>query len=162
MIVLKSQRPAMQPRNGRDQAEPKTAARLGTARFQAHEPAQHPLAVGFGHALALIGHDDLHHVALGIGRHPHFRLQPAIAADVLRRSVFEGIVEEIGDGLAEQLAIGADEHGAVAAALQHKSALFRHRLVELDHVVHELGEVEPLLEIAAGAGLEPGDRQAAR
>ena len=75
------------------------------------------------------------------------------------RRILDGVVDEVGDGLAHELAVGreAGSFGNVEGKLQ--PTLLRDRLVELGEVAHELARIELLGVLLQHAGFEAGNQQ---
>ena len=110
----------MQPRHRRDKTQSQAAARLRPARFQPDEAAEHPLTIGSGHARSAVGDDNLGDRTFGYGPHLDLRLRAGAVPGRLRRAIFDRVVDQIGDGLPEQLAVGADDDRRIGLGLEHK------------------------------------------
>ena len=119
---------AMQPRHRRDETQAQAAPRLGPARLEPDEAAEHALALGARHAWSAIGDDDFRHGSPRLGGHAHFGLRSVAALGSIRRTVFDGIIDEIGNGLAKQLTIGAHMDGLDRLGPQYDPTFLGHRL----------------------------------
>ncbi len=110
MRIAEPEFAAMQRRHRRGQAETKAGTGQGPAGFQPHEPLHRVLAVAFGNAGAMVGDAEQHLVALA----------PRLDQDLLRSShdlriqrlhrsvrlaVFDRVLDQIGQRLADQLAV---------------------------------------------------------
>src|SRR5689334_4022295 len=92
-------------RGGERQAEAR--ARPGAARFEPDEAFENPVALMHGDALALVGDDDVDAVADAPGGDDYGRR--AMGASL---AVLDGVVHQIGEGLADQLAIAPEDQRA--------------------------------------------------
>jgi hypothetical protein len=147
----------MQPRHRRDKTQSQTAARLRPALFQPDKAFEHALAIGRRNARSAIGDGDLDDIAFLHRGHFDIRLLAGFCAASLRRSILDRVVDEIGDGLAEQLPVGADEDRTFGVGLEHETALLRDWLVKLGHVAKKRGDVESFAVFAPRARLDAGD-----
>ena len=74
-----------------------------------HEAAEDAIAFGVRHTRAPVRDHDPRHAAARIGLHVHFR-RVTIACPGTWRSVFERVVDEIGESLTKQLAITVNDN----------------------------------------------------
>ena len=75
------------------------------ARLQAHEALQHALAIVRRDAGAAVGDDELDAIAVAARRAHRRRSAAPFAAGA--RAVLDGVVDQVGDGLADELPVGA-------------------------------------------------------
>ena len=149
----------MQPCHRGNEAQPEPASGLGTAGLKPDEAVENAIAIRARHSRPSIGDDDFCHGSLGLNGHADFGLRSIAAVGALWRSIFNGVVNEIGNGLAEQLAIGANKDGLDGLGSQRDATFLGHRFVQLGHVVHNSCHVETLFVITAGSGLQPRNRK---
>ena len=158
VIVLERQFAAMQARHRRGKAQAQPEARLRAALLEAHEAFDHARTVAFRDAGAAIGHGEQNAVAV-VERAQHDFRPLAVDLGGIRLAVFDGIVEQIGDRLAHQLAVALDRRGAVGLDLERDALLLGQRLVKLADVAGDLGGVEIDHVVARLAGFGARDHQ---
>src|SRR4029077_88224 len=106
-VIFKPKRPPMQSCDGRNEAQSEPTSGLRPACLKPDKAAENAIAIRAWYARPAIGDDDFGHVSLRLGDDAHFRLGAVAALNALRRPIFDGVVNEIGDGLSKQLTIGA-------------------------------------------------------
>src|SRR3546814_20033779 len=131
-----------------DQAEAEAAAGGATAGVEANEALQHPRAILGRDAGAAVGHCEVRSV-----------VDPSEAhADLAAaRAVLHRVVEQVGERLAEQLAMAADGDARVDRAGQLQPGLLGDRLVDLQQILSQSREIESGEGQAVEAGLRLGD-----
>src|SRR5262245_1559132 len=166
-VVLQAQRAAVHAGDGGDQAEAQTGAGAGAALLQAHEALQGALAVLRRNARAPIRHRDLDGVAdtaegdgdlwrrdrrrrwRATGRHAH----------VGCRGILDGVVHEVGDGLAHQLAVGHRAQPRLRRDGKAEPGLLGNGLVEFGNVADQIGQVDGSHALGGSAGLKAGNQE---
>src|SRR5664279_1973282 len=148
----------MQPRHRRGEAQAEPGARLRTALFEADEALDHTRAVGFRNARSAVGDGEQDAVALVERAHHDFRRR-AVGDQVARLGIFDGIVDQIGERLADQLAVAFDLGRRIGLNLERDALLLGQRLVQLADVVGDLGGVELAHVVARLAGFGARDHQ---
>ncbi len=133
----------METGNGRDQAQAQTVARRVTALFEPVEALEHVIALFGGNARTIVGDRD-HRPAAGAAT-GHGDL-PARAA------VLDRVVDEIGDGVEQQVAVPGNRHLAVAVKAEAGRDLLGRGVVELDDLAGNLGEARAHETRSGGRG----------
>src|SRR6476620_2594666 len=123
----------METGNGRDQAQAQTVARRVTALFEPVEALEDVIALSGGNARTIVGDRD-HRPATGAAT-GHGDL-PARAAVLYR------VVDQIGDGVEQQVAVPRNRHLAVAVKAEAGRDLLGRGVVELDDLAGDFSEVE--------------------
>ena len=141
LVVLEPQFAAMQARDRRGEAQAKPGTRLRAALLQPHEALDDAAAVGFRNARSAVGDGEQNAVALGQCAH-HDLGWCAVDRLATRRRVFDGIVDQIGERLADQFAIAVERRGRSRLDLKRDALFVGQRLVEFADVVRDLGGVE--------------------
>ena len=134
-----------------DEAEAKAVAGLRAALVEADEAFGNAAAVFHRDAGAVVGHGDGHLVVLLCGGH---RDRGGFA---IARAVFEGVVEQVGEGLREELAIAQNGEAGCRGTGQRTALFLGHRLIEFDDVGDEFAHVHRDEAAAGLAGLGPRD-----
>src|SRR5215469_4658175 len=98
-VVFKTQLRVVQARDGSDETQPKTGAGRMTTHFQANEPFQHAGAILEGYAGTAVGNGE------GGSLRSAFDRDPNASA---RGRVFDRVVDEICEGLADETLVSED------------------------------------------------------
>jgi hypothetical protein len=115
--------------DGADEREAEAGSRLGAARIEAHETPHHVVALVVRHAGTAIG-DGKVDVGLAL-RERDADLRLALAA----LDIFDGIVDEVAERLADQLAVALDLDAVGNLGDEPQAAILRDGLVELGAVM---------------------------
>ena len=137
--------------DGAHQRQPQAAAGHGAALFKAHKAFENGLALVFGHARPGVG-DRNGNAAI------------ALAAQAQRHRaapgrVFEGIVQEVGDGLGEQSLVSPDQQALFALHLEIHSLVFGHGRKHFGQIMDQRRRVHAVKALALFARLQPGNAQ---
>ena len=149
-VIAEADRAIVQPRGGAHEAEPEAVAGRAAARFETHETVEDDIAVLGRDARPAIRRLRARRAAIDLGDRQ---------ADLSAAAVFQRVVEEIGDGLRQEMAVAADHHPGRAVEMQDKALFLGHRLVKLGGGAGELAEVERFGAGAPGARLRLGDAE---
>src|SRR5262249_24534969 len=136
MIVLELELAAMQPGNRRGKTQSQAGARLRTALLEPHEALDRAITVGHGNAAAAVSHSQQDTIALSLRRHNDLRVgtvQPA--------PVFDGVVDQIGQRLADQLSVAVNRSSRRRLHLEMDALVVGEWLVELTHPARDLGSI---------------------
>ena len=133
-----------------DQAEAKPAPGGGAAVVGAEKAAEDLVAQGRGDAGAVVGDLD-DHGAIGLG-------EPQVDPSALR-GIFDGVVDQVAQGLEQQVAITDHPGRWGGRQVQLLSPLGRDRLIEFRQVLHQRCQVDRGEGGAPAAGLDAGDAQ---
>ncbi len=131
----------MQPRYRRGEAQAQPRARLRAALLEAHKAFDHARAVGFRNARPAVDDREQDAVALAERAHDDFR-RGAVHAALARLGIFDGIVDQIGERLTDQLAVASDLGRRIGLNFKRDALLLGQRLVQLAYVVGNFGGVE--------------------
>src|SRR5262245_29423829 len=132
---------AVRPDVGSDEVEPQAHAGRAPYLVGPVEPAQHGLALLLGDPCARVGH--AHDAAPAIAQ------QLEVDAAAFRRE-FDGVVDEIGDSLHQQVAIAAYRRLTRNPDAKGDALALGDRLVEVEHLPKQLTERD-----AAESGTAP-------
>src|SRR5579883_590077 len=100
----------MQPRDGGGKAQTETRAGFRPALLQTHEALHNPPAIGFRNARTAVGHAQRY--AIAVKASGDYDLGWCAVKLALRPGIFDRVVDQIGERLADQLAI-ADRKSVV-------------------------------------------------
>ena len=153
--VLDAQGAAMQPRHRRGERQAEAAAGPRPRRLQPHESLHHPRAFIRGNARPMIGDGDFN--ALVVAARGDFDARRL--AGRIGRAIFERIVDEIGQSLADQLALAAKRQRRRGDDAHFDALVLGGRLVKFGHVAHQRGGVEIGQTFAGRLRFGAGDQQ---
>src|SRR5579859_2778642 len=156
MIVFELELAAVEPRDRGRQAQAEAGARLGAALLQAHEALDHPATIGFRNPRPAILDAERNALAFILGLDDDLR---GAAVELARRRIFDGVVDQIGQRLADQLAIAAHRCRPRGIDFEHQALLFGQRFVQFADVVRDLGGIEFIHVVAGMAGFGARDHQ---
>src|SRR5215469_16689226 len=140
MIVFKLELTTMEPGHRRSPAEAEARTGLRAALLETNEALHHTAAVGVGNTGPAIGNAERDALAIIAG--PNHDLGRDAVHLAARPGIFDRIVDEIGQGLANQLAITAHRRRCGSIDLERDTLLIRNRLVKLANVAGDFGGVE--------------------
>ena len=134
------------------------------------EPAQHTFTIGRRHAGTVIADRDPRFAGTAFERDlddrrarrqvlRRARRNELAAGRTGRPAIFDRVVDQVGDGLADQLPVGAQLSPFVRRAIEAEPGFFRHRGVELGDVPHERAQVERLCGLGKRPRFQTRDQQ---
>ena len=148
----------MQPRHRRGEAQPQPRARLRAALLEAHEALDRAAAIGLGNAAAAVGDREQDALALAHRLDHDLGLGP-VHAGAIGRAVFDGVVDQIGERLADELAVAVHRSGGRRLDLELDALVVGERLVELAHAARDLGRIDLRHAVARLARFRPRDHE---
>src|ERR1700722_7620460 len=144
-------------RGGKRKSEP--GARSRTRVFQPDKSVEHPRSVRRRNPRTAVGDRERDGSSGPLRCNDDVRFYASAVNALVRRSIFERVVDQIGDRLTDQFAIATDLESILGVDGQRHTLFLGNRFVKLADASRSLADVERLKWAKVAARFSPRDQQ---
>ncbi len=134
------------------EAEPEAGTRTGF--LEPDESGEDMLALPIGNARPVIGHRQMGKAVPCLHRDEHL-----CRAALIRRAVFQGVVDQVRQSLPDEFAIRLDEDTGLGPGLDCEAVVLREGLIEFPDPARRGAKIEGRHDLTGAPGFQAGDGQ---